>query len=148
MLFRSQPVALSLPGRPLLKRFPPSLSLPLPLTSGEVPIPESLLPSALPPLEPLSAHPTAQELLAAVSPADLAQLQRACSGSPECVQDTVATGSPALGQRSLDAQRRYRNLTALFGKQGCPGRPLLLLLLLSLLWWCVFGCALLQNVLG
>ncbi|XP_059928984.1 uncharacterized protein si:ch73-105b23.6 isoform X2 [Gadus macrocephalus] len=82
--------------------------------SWEVPIPETLLSSVLPPLVPLHG-PSPQELLAAVSPGDLAQLQRACHGSPECVHDTLATGSPALGLQSLEAQARYRYLTALFG---------------------------------
>ncbi|CAL8362156.1 unnamed protein product [Boreogadus saida] len=82
--------------------------------SWEVPIPETLLSSVLLPLVPLHG-PSPQELLAAVSPGDLAQLQRVCHGSPECVHDTLATGSPALGLQSLEAQARYRYLTALFG---------------------------------
>lgn len=84
------------------------------VSPGTVPIPESLLfsPSPLVPLEPASF----EDLLEDVSPAVVEELRRTCSGSMQCVHDTLASGSSDLGLQTLDARKQYQNLALIYGK--------------------------------
>ncbi|XP_045927345.1 mucin-like protein [Micropterus dolomieu] len=80
---------------------------------GAVPVPESLLFSP-PQLVPLG-HVSFEDLLKSVSPAEVEELRRTCKGSMHCVHDTLASGSSDFGLQTLDAKKRYQNLTLICG---------------------------------
>ncbi|XP_017164593.1 mucin-4 isoform X2 [Poecilia reticulata] len=81
--------------------------------SWAVPNPENLLVSSSQNV-PLALDSTAL-LLQHLSPAELETQMRLCKNSVECVEDSVASGIPDLGQRALEAQTQFRSLALLFG---------------------------------
>lgn len=82
--------------------------------AGAVPDPESLLFSP-PPLEPLQPV-SSKDLLSSVSPAEVEEMRRSCKGNMLCVLDTVATGSPELGQNTLMADIDYSKMAQVYGQ--------------------------------
>ncbi|XP_024916753.1 mucin-like protein [Cynoglossus semilaevis] len=92
---------------------PPEEEIQLFGLSWAVPDPESLLFSP-PPLEPLQPV-SSQDLLSSVSPAEVEEMRRSCKGNMLCVLDTVATGSPELGQNTLMADIDYSKMAQVYG---------------------------------
>ncbi|XP_016519079.1 mucin-like protein isoform X2 [Poecilia formosa] len=81
--------------------------------SWAVPNPENLLVSSSQNV-PLALDSTAP-LLQSLSPAELEAQMRLCKNSVECVEDSVVSGIPDLGQQTLEAQTQFRSLALLFG---------------------------------
>ncbi|XP_054885376.1 mucin-like protein [Poeciliopsis prolifica] len=81
--------------------------------SWAVPKPENLLVS-LSQNVPVVLDSTAP-LLENLGPAELEAQMRRCKNSVACVQDSVASGIPDLGQQTLEAQTQFRSLALLFG---------------------------------
>ncbi|XP_048126330.1 fibrillin-1 [Alosa alosa] len=77
--------------------------------SWAAPSPESLFPSLVLPSK-LFVAATSEELFS-VSPTALERQQQVCQRSRECVHDSLASGNTHLGQETLQAQQRYRNLS-------------------------------------
>ncbi|XP_041922108.1 mucin-like protein isoform X4 [Alosa sapidissima] len=77
--------------------------------SWAAPSPESLFPSLVLPSK-LFVAATSEELFS-VSPTTLERQQQVCQRSRECVHDSLASGNTHLGQETLQAQQRYRNLS-------------------------------------
>ncbi|XP_076141885.1 uncharacterized protein LOC143124336 isoform X2 [Alosa pseudoharengus] len=77
--------------------------------SWAAPSPESLFPSLVLPSK-LFVAATSEELFS-VSPTVLERQLQVCQRSRECVHDSLASGNTHLGQETLQAQQRYRNLS-------------------------------------
>ncbi|XP_041107692.1 mucin-4-like [Polyodon spathula] len=81
--------------------------------SWSVPSPESLLHSDQPTRTFRPAFTA--ELLASVSTERLQGVSETCSGSEQCVHDTLATNSVAMGLQTAQYSHRFQKLTVIFG---------------------------------
>ncbi|XP_041107320.1 fibrillin-1 isoform X2 [Polyodon spathula] len=81
--------------------------------SWSVPSPESLLHSNQPTRTFRPAFTA--ELLASVSTERLQGVSETCSGSEQCIHDTLATSSMAMGLQTAQYSHRFQKLTVIFG---------------------------------